>query len=108
MQKVDRKLWLDAEGNLVEDGDPDAAILWHTPGDEITDEEADAVGYKDGEEIPDDEPDTGSGLTITDAQDDEVKEADKPEDKAVAAPEADKAKGPAKKATKKASPRKRA
>lgn len=43
---VDRRLWLDAEGNLVEDGDPKAAFLWGTKGTEVTDDEAERRGYK--------------------------------------------------------------
>lgn len=44
---VDRRLWLTAdEGSLVEDGDTRAAFLWATEGREVSQEEADRVGYK--------------------------------------------------------------
>jgi len=57
-----RRLWLDAAGNVVEDGDPSAATLLCGEADEIP------AGYS----AP------------------KPKQADKVEDKAVAAPEADK------------------
>lgn len=45
--KVDRRLYLAADREtLVEDGDPGAAFLWASEGDEVTDEEAERVGYK--------------------------------------------------------------
>lgn len=44
---VDRRLWLTADKDkLVEDGDPKAAFLWANEGLEVTDEEANRVGYK--------------------------------------------------------------
>ena len=79
---VDRRLFLTADDELVEEGDPRAAFLWAGEGTEVSDEEAERVGYKAPKK---------------------AKEADPPENKAVEAPEADKA--PAKrtrKATKKA------
>lgn len=84
---VDRNLYLDRDRNLVEDGDPKAAFLWHIAGDEITDEEAEEVGYKDGTVKPDenDQPD--------------VKIGDVADNKAVEAPAEDKA-APVKKAAK--------
>ena len=57
-----RRLWLDAAGNVVEDGDPSAATLLCGEDDEIPD------GYS----AP------------------KTKQADKVEDKAIAEPEADK------------------
>jgi|DewCreStandDraft_4_1066084.scaffolds.fasta_scaffold35960_4 hypothetical protein len=41
---VERKLWLDADGGLVEDGDPRAAVLYCVPGDEIPRAEAERLG----------------------------------------------------------------
>lgn len=47
MVTVDRRLWLNADrSTVVEDGDPAAAFLWATPGDEVDDEHATQVGYK--------------------------------------------------------------
>lgn len=43
---VDRRLYTDADGNLVEDGDPSAAFLWAAEGAEVTEEEAERVGFK--------------------------------------------------------------
>lgn len=41
---AERKLWLDADGCLVEDGDPRAAVLYCVPGDEIPRAEAERLG----------------------------------------------------------------
>jgi len=46
MVTVDRRLWLDADGNLVEDGDPAAAFLWAGKGREVRKADADEAGYK--------------------------------------------------------------
>jgi hypothetical protein len=47
MVAVDRRLWLDAEGKLVEDGDPAAAVLFSAgPGDEVDPDVAKRAGYK--------------------------------------------------------------
>lgn len=44
---VDRKLWLTADRErVVEDGDPDSAFLFATPGDEITEDVAKRYGLK--------------------------------------------------------------
>lgn len=43
---VDRRLWLDADGRVVEDGDPAAAFLWAVEGRQKLQAEADRVGYK--------------------------------------------------------------
>jgi hypothetical protein len=44
---ADRKLWLTADREkVVEDGDPAAAFLFATEGDEITDEDAKRYGVK--------------------------------------------------------------
>lgn len=44
---VDRRLYLAADNEtLVEDGDPNAAFLWASEGDEVSDDEAKRVGYK--------------------------------------------------------------
>lgn len=84
---VDRRLFLTADkSRLVEADDPEAAFLWANEGAEVTEAEAAAVNYKDGTPKP--EPtDTGSGLTVT-------KAVDEPENKAVAAPDDDKADEP--------------
>lgn len=47
MVTVDRRLWLDAEGKCVEDGDPSAAFLFAAgPGKSVPDDAASAAGYK--------------------------------------------------------------
>jgi hypothetical protein len=46
MATVDRRLWLTEDAKLVEDGDPAAATLWAAEGREVSDAEADRVGYK--------------------------------------------------------------
>lgn len=76
---VDRRLFLSAEGELVEEGDPRAAFLWAGEGTEVDDDEAKRVGYKPA-----------------------TKEAKPAEDKQVKAPAEDKAAKPARarKATK--------
>jgi hypothetical protein len=43
---ADRRLYLDAEGRLVEDGDPRAASLLVAPGQELPDAEAERLGVK--------------------------------------------------------------
>lgn len=43
---ADRRLYLDADGALVEEGDPGATSLWCNEGDVITDADAEAFGYK--------------------------------------------------------------
>lgn len=89
---VDRRLFLTADkSELVDEDDPRAAFLWAGEGSEVSEEEAKRVGYKGGTKKADDEP-SGSGLTVS-------KEADQPANKAVEAPEADKAE-PVKKAAK--------
>lgn len=68
---VDRRLFLTADKDrLVNPDDPAAAFLWAGEGDEVTEEEAERVGYKAGK-----------------------KSAAPAEDKAVAAPAEDKASG---------------
>lgn len=89
---VDRRLFLTADKDeLVEENDPRAAFLWAGKGGEVSEDEAERLGYTDGTAKPEDEP-SGSGL--------EIKQEDPPEDKAVKAPESDK--------TAKPKPRKRA
>lgn len=45
--EVDRRLFLAADGKtLVEDGDPSAAFLWSSAGKQVSDAEAERVGYK--------------------------------------------------------------
>lgn len=47
MPTVDRRLYLTAdESELVEEGDPRAAFLWAGEGTEVSDEDAERVGYK--------------------------------------------------------------
>jgi hypothetical protein len=47
MVTVDRRLWLDADGRVVEDGDPAAAFLFAAgPGESVPDDVAEAGGYK--------------------------------------------------------------
>lgn len=47
MHTADRKLWLTADREqVVEDGDPDAAFLFASPGDEVSDEDAKRYGVK--------------------------------------------------------------
>lgn len=43
---ADRKLWLNAEGQVVEDGDPAARSLFCTPGQQIPKDRAKEVGLK--------------------------------------------------------------
>lgn len=43
---ADRRLWLTADGELVEDGDSRAAFLWAVEGREVSAEEAKRLGYK--------------------------------------------------------------
>lgn len=67
---VDRRLWLTTDGDLVEDGDPDAAFLWAGANTEVDRAEAERLGYEPtGEGPPDDDQSepaegSGSGLTI--------------------------------------------
>ena len=43
--ELDRRLWLTAgKDRVVEDGDPEAAFLLGSAGEEITDDEADRLG----------------------------------------------------------------
>jgi len=71
---VDRRLFLTADKDrLVAPDDPAAAFLWAVEGDEVSDEDAAALGY------------TG-GVKQADA-----KQAAPVEDKAIDAPDADKA-----------------
>ena len=42
--KVEDRLYRDADGRIVRAGDPTAAFLYATPGDEISIEEAEAAG----------------------------------------------------------------
>lgn len=45
--KVDRRLWLDADGRVVEDGDPAAAFLFAAgPGYEVSEADAKEAGYR--------------------------------------------------------------
>lgn len=45
--RVDRKLWLTSDKErVVEDGHPEAAFLFASEGDEITDEDAKRYGVK--------------------------------------------------------------
>lgn len=47
MVTVDRRLWLDAAGKIVEDGDPAAAFLFAAgPGEQVSEEAAKDAGYK--------------------------------------------------------------
>lgn len=46
MPIVDRRLYLTDDGELVEHGHPDAAFLWASEGTEVTEQEAERVGYK--------------------------------------------------------------
>lgn len=44
---ADRKLWLTAgKDRLVEDGDPDAAFLWATPGKKVSVDDARRLDYQ--------------------------------------------------------------
>jgi len=43
---TDRRVYLDADGALVEHGDPTAAVLWSSAGREVDAEAADQVGYE--------------------------------------------------------------
>lgn len=43
---ADRRLYLAADGSLVEAGDPEAATLYATEGQEIPKDEAERLGYK--------------------------------------------------------------
>lgn len=43
---VDRRLWLDADGKVVEDGDPAAQFLWAAAGRQVPADEAERVGYR--------------------------------------------------------------
>lgn len=71
MLVADRRLWQTADRScLVEDGDPEAAFLFCTPGDEVPEEEARRYGLL------------------------KVKAEPPPEDKAVKAPPEDKAAEP--------------
>lgn len=56
---VDRRLYLDADGELVEHGDPTAVRLWAGEGREVSSDDAAAVGYQPADETPEDvaEPD---------------------------------------------------
>lgn len=45
MTTVDAKWWLTADGSrAVPDGDPEAAVLYATPGDQVPDEDAERLG----------------------------------------------------------------
>lgn len=47
MVTVDRRIWLDAAGQVVEDGDPAAVSLFAAgPGDSVSDDAAEAAGYQ--------------------------------------------------------------
>lgn len=52
--KSDRRLWETADGRIVEDGDPDAAILHAAPGKPISAEVAEQFGI--GQPAPVEEP----------------------------------------------------
>lgn len=53
---VDRRVWLDADGHAVEDGDPAAAtLLAGSAGDEITAAQAAAANYVPRDDAPDDD-----------------------------------------------------
>lgn len=74
---VDRRLWLTAGGELVEDGDPSAAFLWAGAGAEVSQEDAEAVGYQpsDGSEGGDEaDPDDEDTPTEDSSQDATVDE----------------------------------
>ena len=47
---IDRRLWLDAEGNAVEDGDPAAATLFCSAGKPMLRSALEAAGVKIGRE----------------------------------------------------------
>jgi hypothetical protein len=44
MVRVESRLWKTADGMIVPDGDPRAAVLFATAGDEISEAEADELG----------------------------------------------------------------
>lgn len=44
MHTIEAKLWKTADGAIVPDGDPRAAFLFATPGDEIPEAEAEELG----------------------------------------------------------------
>lgn len=46
MVRVDRRLWLTADDELVEQGDPRAAFLWAGEGALVSEAEAERVGYQ--------------------------------------------------------------
>lgn len=76
---VDRRLFLTADGELVEDGDPRGTFLWAGEGTDVDEDEAKRVGYKP------------AGKQKAPAEDKQVdkpadKEAGKPADKAVKKP----------------------
>lgn len=61
---VDRRLWLTADGKLVEDGDPKAAFLWAGEGREVRADEAERLGYRPSRtkaQPPAEEPADGDG-----------------------------------------------
>jgi len=50
--RVDRRLYFDAAGRLVEDGDPAAVTLWQGAGAVVEAAEAERVGYHPSGEPP--------------------------------------------------------
>jgi hypothetical protein len=44
MVRVESRLWKTADGKIVPDGDPRAAVLFATAGDEIPEQEAEELG----------------------------------------------------------------
>lgn len=77
MATADRKLWLTADKEtVVEDGDPKAAFLLASPGDELSDDDVKRYGIKVKQAAPaedkqaepaEDKADSGSGLKVTKA-----------------------------------------
>lgn len=47
----DRRLWLNTDGDLVEDGDPSAAFLWAGEGAEVDAGEAERLGYQPADDV---------------------------------------------------------
>lgn len=53
---ADRRLWLTADRErVVEEGDPEAAFLFATPGKEVSDEDAERYGLKPSRKAKDDD-----------------------------------------------------
>lgn len=51
--QADRRLWLTADRErVVEEGDPEAAFLFATPGKDISDEDVERYGLKPARKAP--------------------------------------------------------